>query len=63
MVTHSSILTSPRSTWPSGSASLHEERSSTTPYKYGVRIFGTQLEPRYIFRAESQLTSELLRTL
>ncbi len=28
-----------------------------------VRVFGTILEPRYIFRAESQLTSELLRTL
>ncbi len=26
------------------------------------RIFGTMLEPRYIFRAKSQLTSKLLRT-
>src|SRR3984957_3351780 len=27
------------------------QRSSTTPYKYDIHIFGAMLEPRYIFRA------------
>ena len=29
------------------------QRSSTTPYKYRVHIFGNTFEPRYIFRARS----------
>ena len=39
-----------------------EERSSTTPSKLEVHIFGTTLSP-VTFSAQGLLTSELLRTL
>jgi len=45
---------------------LHRPRNAPLPRMHlraHIRIFGATLEPRYIFRAESQLTSELLRTL
>jgi hypothetical protein len=47
-------------------ARLHCPRNAPLPrmrLRAHIRIFGATLEPRYIFRAESQLTSELLRTL
>jgi hypothetical protein len=47
--THACILTRPQSTTVHTAASLHDRRSATTPY--GVRGFGSGLEPRYIVRA------------
>ena len=49
--THANILTRPRSTTGSPAASLRDRRSATTPF--GVRGFGSGLEPRYIVRAGS----------
>jgi len=49
--THACIRTRPRSTTVSTAASLRDRRSATTPY--GVRGFGSGLEPRYIVRAGS----------
>src|SRR5665213_2814033 len=40
-------------------ARLHRTRNAPLPLnvlRRSIRIFGTQLEPRYIFRAESQLS-------
>ena len=49
--THANILTRPRSTGVSTTASVHDRRSATTPYCYGIHNFGSVLEPRYIIRA------------
>ena len=40
---------------PDLAVQLHcwQQRSSTTPHKCDIHIFGTTLEPRYIFRARS----------
>ena len=58
--THTSILTSMRSSCPFGQPSTLMERSPTQPC--GCRDFGSVLEPR-IFSAQGLSTSELLRTL
>ena len=58
--THTGILTSMRSSCPSGQPSAPMERSPTDAY--ASRDFGSVLEPR-IFSAQSLSTSELLRTL
>ena len=58
--THTSILTSKRSSCPSGQPSTHMERSPT--HACACRDFGSVLEPR-IFSAQGLSTSELLRTL
>jgi hypothetical protein len=47
--THACILTRTQSTTVHTAASLRVRRSATTPY--GVRGFGSGLEPRYIVRA------------
>ena len=46
LATHSYILARWRSTTGSPAASLHHRRSSTTPPKGEVHIFGSGLEPR-----------------
>ena len=51
--THANILTRPRSTGVSTTASVHDRRSATTPYCYEIHNFGSVLEPRYIIRAGS----------
>jgi hypothetical protein len=51
---------------PNFPVQLHRTRNAPLPLvhlRVRIRIFGATLEPRYIFRAGSQLTSELLRTL
>ena len=58
--THTSILTSIRSSCPCGRPSTCMERSPTDAC--ASRDFGSVLEPR-IFSAQSLSTSELLRTL
>ena len=58
--THTSILTSMRSSCPCGQPSTPMERSPTDAC--ASRDFGSVLEPR-IFSAQSLSTSELLRTL
>ena len=58
--TYTGILTSDRSTCPSGHASSLSERSPT--HACACRGFGSVLEPR-IFSAQGLSTSELLRTL
>ena len=58
--THTSILTSKRSSCPSGQPSTPLERSPTDAY--ASHDFGSVLEPR-IFSAQGLSTSELLRTL
>ena len=58
--THTSILTSRRSSCPSGQPSTPLERSPTDAC--ASRDFGSVLEPR-IFSAQGLSTSELLRTL
>ena len=58
--THTSILTSIRSSRPYGRPSTSMERSPTDAC--ASRDFGSVLEPR-IFSAQSLSTSELLRTL
>ena len=59
--THTGILTSKRSTSPSGLASQPLERSPTT-VRRTVRSFGDTFSPG-TFSAQSHSTSELLRTL
>ena len=59
--TYTGILTSARSTSPSGLTSLRAERSPTHCPRQ-CRGFGSMLEPR-IFSAQGLSTSELLRTL
>src|SRR5215218_3117271 len=51
--THTCILTRPRSTAVSTTASLRDRRSPTTPACAEIRGFGSGLEPRYIVRAGS----------
>ena len=58
--THTGILTSIRSSCPSGQPSTPMERSPT--HACACRDFGSVLEPR-IFSAQGLSTSELLRTL
>jgi hypothetical protein len=53
LATHANILTRSRSITVHTATSLHDRRSPTTPYKYGIRGFGSKLEPRYIVRAGS----------
>ena len=64
--THTGILTSKRSTCPSGQASVLVERSPTRTVvrkrTAAIRSFGNRLEPRS-FSAHRHSTSELLRTL
>jgi hypothetical protein len=60
--THACILTSVRSSRPSGRPSLHTERSPTAPTKVEAQSFGIMLSP-VKFSAQDHLTSELLRTL
>lgn len=62
IATYSDILTSCSSSTPYGMPSVRQERSSTTPYYYGIHNFGNMLEPR-VFSAQNHSTSELLRTL
>ena len=59
--THTGILSSARSTSPSGLASPPAERSPTTCYSQ-IHSFGTVLSPGK-FSAQSHSASELLRTL
>ena len=49
--THTGILTSDRSSTPSGMPSLLSERSPTTPHRWEVHGFGAALKPRYIVGA------------
>ena len=51
--THTCILTRPRSTAVSTTASLRDRRSPTAPAYAEARGFGSELEPRYIVRARS----------
>ena len=60
LATHSGILSSIKSTAPSGTASSLMQCSSTTPL--GFRGFGGVFQPR-TFSAQDLSTSELLRTL
>jgi hypothetical protein len=60
--THACILTSVRSSRPSGRPSPQTERSPTTPAYAEIHSFGTMLSP-VKFSAQDHLTSELLRTL
>ncbi len=61
--THAYILTSARSSTPSGIPSPLTERSPTDLYSmYKSHGFGTMLSP-VTFSAQNHLTSELLRTL
>ena len=60
--THACILTSVRSSRPSGRPSLPTERSPTAPANAEAQSFGTMLSP-VKFSAQDHLTSELLRTL
>ena len=46
-----SLLRAPREL--AAAASLHEERSPTTPSEDEVHSFGGRLEPRYIIRARA----------
>jgi hypothetical protein len=62
--THTGILTSKRSTSPSGLTSLHLERSPTITSSKDdiIHSFGDTFSPDK-FSAQSHSTSELLRTL
>ncbi len=60
--THTGILTSKRSTSPSGLASQPFERSPTTVPSGTIHSFGDTFSPG-TFSAQSHSTSELLRTL
>ena len=60
LATHSGILSSIKSTAPSGTASSLMQCSSTDPF--GSRGFGGVFQPR-TFSAQDLSTSELLRTL
>ena len=60
LATHSGILSSLKSTAPSGTASSLRQCSSTDPF--GSRGFGVVFQPR-TFSARHLSTSELLRTL
>ncbi len=60
LATHTGILTSMRSTVPSGTASPCMQRSPTILYR--IRSFGSMLSPG-TFSAQGHSTSELLRTL
>ena len=60
--THACILTSARSSRPSGRPSLLAERSPTNSAIAEVHGFGIKLSP-VKFSAQDHLTSELLRTL
>jgi hypothetical protein len=62
LATHTGILTSNRSTNPSGLASSLLERSPTTLDLSRIRSFGRSFSPG-TFSAQSHSTSELLRTL
>ena len=54
LATHACILTRPRSTTVSTTASRQDRRSPTTPTQsVEIRSFGSVLEPRYIVRAGS----------
>ena len=61
--THTGILTSKRSTSPSGLTSQHLERSPTTEsHRDSIHSFGESFSPG-TFSAQGHSTSELLRTL
>ena len=62
LATHTGILTSMRSTAPSGTASPPMERSPTSCSFKQMRSFGNMLSPG-TFSAQGHSTSELLRTL
>ena len=62
LATHACILTSDRSTAPSGTASPLSERSPTDLSLNKSHGFGYMLSP-VTFSAHNHLTSELLRTL